>query len=37
MNRQAFCISIYNKVYTEKAKNILGYLDKCPKILCYVS
>ncbi len=38
MNRHAFCISIYNKVYTKKGtkKSILEHLDKCPEILCYV-
>lgn len=35
MNRHAFCISIYNKVYTKKAqKSILEHLDKRPEILC---
>lgn len=36
MNRHAFCISIYNKVYTKKRhkKSILEHLDKRPKILC---
>lgn len=40
MNSHAFCISIYNKVYTKKKgtkKSILEHLDKCPEILCYVS
>lgn len=35
MNRHAFCISIYNKVYTKRhKKSILEHLDKCPEILC---
>lgn len=39
MNSYAFCISIYNKVYTKKGtkKSILEHLDKCTEILCYVS
>lgn len=40
MNSHAFCISIYNKVYTKKGtkkrhkKSILEHLDKRPEILC---
>lgn len=35
MNRHAFCISIYNKVYTKRhKKSILEHLDKRPEILC---
>lgn len=36
MNSHAFCISIYNKIYTKKRhkKNILEHLDKRPEILC---
>lgn len=35
MNRHAFCISIYNKVYTKRhKKSILEHLDKCTEILC---
>lgn len=36
MNSHAFCISIYNKVYTKKGtkKSILEHLYKCTEILC---
>lgn len=35
MNSHAFCISIYNKVYTKRhKKSILEHLDKRTEILC---